>query len=183
MRTLKRAIQEILSSIWDSLSCLDEVATENLIEMLLSSQQVFLYAVGRSGLATKALAQRLMHLGLKAFIIGEATTPTMREGDLLIVISGSGETLPVILAARMAKEAGARVAAITSNPSSTIASISDLIILIKVECKEEHTSLAPMGTIFEAAAWIFGDSLIAELMSQLGQSEQDMKSRHANVQA
>jgi len=182
MEKLRRAVQEILSSIWDSLSHLDEVAIGNLIEMILGSQRVFIYAVGRSGLASKALAQRLMHLGLQVFFIGETTTPAIKEGDLLIVISGSGETLPVILAARMAKEAGAKVAAITSNMNSTVTKIADLIVLINIERKDEHAYLAPMGTIFEAATWILGDGLVSDLMACLEQTEEQMKRRHANVQ-
>lgn len=41
-------------------------------------------------------AMRLMHIGLDAHAVGEATAPSIAEGDALLVISGSGET-PVTL--------------------------------------------------------------------------------------
>ena len=35
-----------------------------------------------------------------------------------------------------------------------------------------------MGTIFEISALVFLDSIIAQMMSDLGKTEDDLKSRH-----
>ena len=37
------------------------------------------------------VAMRLMHVGFEAHVVGEATTPSIAEGDRLMVFSGSGE--------------------------------------------------------------------------------------------
>jgi len=42
--------------------------------------------------------------------------------------------------------------------------------------------LAPLGTMFEISASIFLDSLIVELMSQLGETEGELRRRHATLE-
>ena len=42
----------------------------------------------------------------------------------------------------------------------------------------QHQTLSPMGTIFEISALVFLDSVIAQMMHDLGQTEEDLKSRH-----
>lgn len=90
--------------------------------MILNSNRIFVGAAGRSLLAMKFLAMRLMQIGLKVYLVGEVCTPSIREGDLLLVGSGSGETAGMIAICKKAKAAGAEVAVFTKNRNSTIAS-------------------------------------------------------------
>ncbi|GAG74704.1 unnamed protein product [marine sediment metagenome] len=46
----------------------------------------------------------------------------------------------------------------------------------------EAKTLAPLGTLFEASAWILLDSIIAELMKSKGETEESMQSRHAMLE-
>jgi len=39
--------------------------------------------------------------------------------------------------------------------------------------------LAPLGTLFELAAFVYLDSIVAKLMESLGQNEGAMRKRHA----
>ena len=64
----------------------------DLIQKIKNHKRIFVYGTGRSGLMLKALAMRLMQMGLDAYVVGETTTPSVQEGDLLIVASASGET-------------------------------------------------------------------------------------------
>ncbi len=58
---------------------------------------------GRSGLAAKAFAMRLMHLGISSYVVGETISPAIYDDDCIIAISGSGETNTIVSAARIAK--------------------------------------------------------------------------------
>ena len=58
------------------------------------------------------------------------STPSIREGDLLIVISGSGETTQLVSFANKAKSEGAKVVLICSKSSSTIGDLADQTIQI-----------------------------------------------------
>ncbi|MEM4696283.1 MAG: 6-phospho-3-hexuloisomerase, partial [Desulfurococcaceae archaeon] len=73
--------------------------------------------------------------------------------------------------------------------------ISDLIVRIpgrtKIAEEEDffarqiigiHESLAPLGTLFEDAAMIFLDGVVAELMEKLGKTEEDLRKQHANIE-
>jgi len=101
----------------------------------------------------------------------------------------------IVAAAKIAKEVGAQVLAITSYPDSPLGTLADLRVIIhgrtKLAEKKDyfsrqilgvHEPLAPLGTIFETASVIFLDSLIVELMHVLGKTEADMKRRHATIE-
>ena len=80
---------------------------------------------GRSGLVGKAFAMRLMHLGFSVYVVGETITPRLQPQDLLIVISGSGETAQPREVLRRANTVGARTLALTAARDSTIAQEAD----------------------------------------------------------
>lgn len=63
-----------------------------MIEEIRNSDRIFVVGTGRSELVGKAFAMRLMHLGFNVHVVGEVTTPAIRDKDCLIAISGSGET-------------------------------------------------------------------------------------------
>jgi len=183
MERLKKAVELIVGSIQRALSSLDPAVVEEFIALVLNSERSFIYGAGRSGLAARAFAQRLMHIGLLgAYVIGETVTPAMSDQDLLIVYTGSGETPSTIMVCKMAKEVRAKVAVITSNPNSSAAKLADCVVQLRVEREPEAADLALLGTTFEAIAWVLGDGLAAELKSRLGVTEREMAERHANVQ-
>lgn len=159
------------------------VKVEHINEMMdhiLSSDNIFVYGAGRSGLVGKAFAVRLVHLGFPAFVIGETITRPVTKDDLVVLISATGETIPVAMTAEIARRLGAKLISITSNPESHIARFADLLIILRQ--KKENAELAPLGTLFEASAWIFLDAIIAELMSRTGENEINMRHRHATLE-
>ncbi|MEM0350656.1 MAG: SIS domain-containing protein, partial [Archaeoglobaceae archaeon] len=127
----------------------------------------------------KAFAMRLMHLGYTAFVIGETITPRIGNGDLLIAISGSGETPYVLGLVKKAKELGAKTVAITSNPESRISKISDFTIVLKRKFGKEVSKIAPLGTIFELTALLFLEGIVAEIMEKKNINEEDLARRHS----
>ena len=82
----------VLAELTSVLAQVDDAQAEQLIEKICQAQTVFLAGSGRSGLAGKAFAMRLGHLGKQAAVIGETMTPPFCPGDLLLACSGSGES-------------------------------------------------------------------------------------------
>ena len=157
---------------------------ERLIEAIQNANSIFVLGAGRSGFIAKAFAMRLMHCGYNVYVVGETVTPRIGKDDLLIAISGSGETTSVVNISRKAKEAiGSKLVAITSHNNSSLARISDVVVQIKGKIKtardEELSKIAPLGTMFELTVMVFLDALIAELMSVRNLTEQDLEGRHA----
>ncbi len=107
---------------------------EEFVKILKSSKAIHIYGVGRSGAVALCFAIRLKHfekvLGCKVWWVGDVVRERINEGDTLIVFSGSGETAEVLIVAERAKVAGAKVIAITSFEDSSLAKISDLVVVI-----------------------------------------------------
>ncbi|OYT54578.1 MAG: 6-phospho-3-hexuloisomerase [Candidatus Altiarchaeales archaeon ex4484_2] len=192
---VKTAMVEIVSHVDDVIKQLDEGQTEDMVEVIQSANRIFLMGAGRSGLAAKAFAMRLVQLGLTAYVIGESVTPGMKDDDILIAVSGSGQTSSIISAAEVAKGIGSKVLAVTSYPDSLLGELADLTVEIKGRTKIDiekdhlrnqiegrHSTLTPLGTLFEDSVMIFFDGIIAGLMTSLKAEEQDLKARHATIE-
>lgn len=89
---IKTITQIILDEIHSVLEKIDEHAYEKLLSSLLSAKNIFVTGQGRSGLVSRTFAMRLTHIGLNAYCVGDATTPNIDRGDLLIACSSSGST-------------------------------------------------------------------------------------------
>ncbi len=189
---MKTSIKAILDNIKNAEEFLDEDEIEKFENIIIESKNIFVTGAGRSGLAAKAFAMRLMHLGLSAYVVGETISPAIYEDDCIIAISGSGETNTIVSAARIAKNRGSKVLALTSYPESSLGQLADSYILVKGRTKKEvddenyikrqihgnYTSLTPLGTAFELTTLVFLDAIVSELMEKMQQTESDLKARH-----
>lgn len=144
---------------------------------------MFLYGRGRSGFVARAFAVRLMHLGYQTYVVGETITAPVQEDDVVVLVSGSGTTYPVVMTAELGRKLGATVIAITANDASEIARLSHTTVLLAPRDRNgDKARLAPLGTLFETAAWLFFDAVVALLMERLGQDEAAMGRRHATLE-
>ncbi|MDI6642989.1 MAG: 6-phospho-3-hexuloisomerase [Candidatus Hodarchaeaceae archaeon] len=195
MRETRRAMGEILEHLRIASKKLTKRQVDGFIRTLLAAQRVFVVGAGRSGMVMKAFAMRLMHLDMDVYVVGETITPALRTGDVLVALSGSGETDLIVEAARIAKKVGAKIVAITSYPKSSLARFADSLVILpgrtkvarttrfmKRELAGEYASLAPLGTLFEVTALVFLDGVIASLMVKLGRKEEELKARHATIE-
>ncbi|WP_054842220.1 6-phospho-3-hexuloisomerase [Vulcanisaeta distributa] len=195
----KSAYVEIGNFILNALNIINmkevELFVDALINVYNDDKKVLVVGAGRSGLVGRAFAMRLMHLGFRSYVLGETITPSVGDGDLVVAISGSGTTTMVVAAAEAAKKMRARVVAITSYRDSPLANYADLIVQVpgrtKVAKMDDyfarqilglHEPLAPLGTLFEDTAMVLLDAIIAELMHRLKKTEDEIKSRHANIE-
>lgn len=191
------SMREIISHIEKLIDRIRDDDIEKMINEILSAENVFIVGAGRSGLVGRAFAMRLMHLDLKVHVVGEVTTPAFNSKDLLIAISGSGETGSTVTAAEVAIKKGGRVVAVTSQPSSTLAKMAHVLVVVKGRTKEDvaavpksyveremkpYKMLAPLGTLFEDSCMIFLDGLVAALMKRLEKREEDLKKKHASIE-
>lgn len=175
---MKDSIQYIQDGIKATLSE-DIENTDKFVDLTLSARKVFLYGVGRSGLIAKAFAIRLVQMGLEVFFVGETVTPIVEEGNVVIIVSYTGETMSAIQTANIVRRVGAKVVAITAHGHSKLAAASNLVIELHPPKDDDKKRLAPLGTLFEDATLVYLDGIVATLMDKLGQSEGSMRKRHA----
>ncbi len=189
---MKDSIKAILENIDSAQQFLDEESVDEFENIIMDANNIFVTGAGRSGLAAKAFAMRLMHLGLSSFVVGETISPAINADDCIIAISGSGETNTIVSAAKIAKNRGSKVLAVTSYPESTLGQLADGYLFVKGRTKKEvddenymkrqihgnYTSLTPLGTAFELTTLVFLDAVVSELMEKMEQTESDLKARH-----
>jgi len=191
VKVLTETANTILEKISYAINGLNHSQVEKMLEELLQAwdmkKKVLVVGGGRSGLIGKAFAMRLIHFEFKVYVIGETIVPSIEEGDVVFIISGSGQTRLPITLAEMAKNLGANVIVLTSQPNSPLSKFADLIIEIpgrrEIVREKEYLSrqllgygepLDPMGSIFEGSSMIFLDSVIAELVDRLKAQKNDL---------
>ncbi len=149
------------------------------VDIVVSAKHVFVYGVGRSGLAARAFAMRLVQLGIDCYFIGETITPVVHDGDAVLIVSNTGATMSAIQVANIARRVGAKVVSVTGVRGSKLSHASNVVLLLQANGGEDQSRLAPLGTLFEDTCLILLDGIVAQVMMRLGQTEADMRARHA----
>jgi 6-phospho-3-hexuloisomerase len=158
---------------------------DRLCGELLKAHRIACYGVGREGLMMRALCMRLMHLGLDAHMVGDMTTPSIGEGDLLVVSAGPGSFSTVKALLGVAHSAGARTAVVTAQPRGDVPSAADTVIHLRAQTMADDQaaqSVLPMGSLYEAAMLIFFDIVSIVLRERTGQTMEGMRGRHTNLE-
>jgi 6-phospho-3-hexuloisomerase/3-hexulose-6-phosphate synthase/6-phospho-3-hexuloisomerase len=172
----------ILDKIDGILDATDVAYDQQLTDFVDRAGRIFLAGAGRSALVARFFAMRLMHGGYDVYVVGEIVTPSLKKGDLLIVISGSGETETMIAFAKRAKELGAEIVLISAKDDSTLGDLANTIIPIGLPDLYGKVIGMPMGTVFELSTLIFLEAVISHIIHEKGIAEEEMRSRHANLE-
>jgi 6-phospho-3-hexuloisomerase len=161
-------------------------AADRLCDEILGARRIACYGVGREGLMMRALCMRLMHLGHDAHVVGDMTTPPLGPGDLLLVSAGPGAFATVLALMGVANGASARTLVITAQPGGEAARLADVTIHLLAQTMADDrgttTSLLPMGSLYEAAQLIFFDIVSILLRERMGQTPEEMRGRHTNLE-
>ena len=178
---LLKILQEIEFNLKNS-----HIDFEGLIQMIIN-KRIFITGAGRTGLIMKSFGIRLMQLGFDVFFIGDTNTPSTSKHDLLIIGSASGETTTISAVARKSKKIGINIILFTSNEVSTIAKYAKKIISVgaktsELEEESSNKSFQPMSNLFEQNLIIILDTLTILLMEKMGIKEDELHSRHANLE-
>lgn len=176
----------VLGEIQEALNAADVDAMENLAEDICNSERVFLTGTGRVLMSMQAFCKRLTHLGICAHCVGDVTEPALAAGNLLLVASGSGESIVPIAIAKKAKELGAKVVHIGSNTEGSIEQYCDYMVRIPVKTRlnrqDEIGSKQIMTSLFEQTILILGDILSMIIMEEKKLEPDKLWQYHANIE-
>jgi len=180
-----RVISREDATLVDALAALNPLSLEQAVHELQSATSIFVLGAGRSGLALRMTAMRLMHLGLTVHIVGEVTTPAIGRGDVLLVASGSGTSQAIVRSAQTANDVDAVVITLTTATNSPLADISSIVVEVPAAEKQDRAatkSVQYAGSLFEQAVVTIGDAFFHSLWLRSGQSADDLWPRHANLE-
>ena len=182
-------IDEIAENLYKNREIVDYEKIFQLIEIFIktytNNRMVFVYGAGRSGFIGKCFSQRLMHLGFKTCFISDTITYRYKAEDLLLIVSGSGETTSPLAIAKKAKEIGGKLILITANPLSGIAKLADLTIQIEGKTKDKallSETLAPYTSLFDISTLAILDTIGGIIMKRIGVSEEEIDKKHASIE-
>ena len=178
---LGTAYRLILGELEGALGHVSEEQVNAFRRRVSGARAVVVTGEGRSGLVGRCFAMRLLHLGLTAHVVGGTTTPAFGEGDVLVAVSGSGETDLTRAVARLAAEAGGKVVVVTSAGGSPLAALANVTLLIGAGA-ESGTSAQYGRSLFEQSALIVLDAVAMQLQREIGRTREQMDARHTNLE-
>ena len=172
--------------VFKVLDAYEDECEDEMLSLIAQSEKIVCAGAGRVGLNAAGFAKRLAHMGKNAFFIQDQTLPRVGNNDLLLIVSGSGETKSLRLFAEIAREKGVRLGLISAAKDSAIAQMSDVVI--QFDCPSENSeslgfvSRQPMTTLFEQASHLVLDHLVLRLMEKLDIGFEQMRGAHNELE-
>jgi arabinose-5-phosphate isomerase len=157
-------------------------AFEQAVQILFDCKgRVILTGMGKSGIIGRKIAATLTSTGTSAWFLHPADAihgdlGAIRDDDVVIALSHSGETEELVRLLEAIRRIGAKLIAITGNVKSTLARASDVTLDCSVD--EEACPMNLVPTASTTAALALGDALAMTLLVRKGFREQDFASLH-----
>jgi arabinose-5-phosphate isomerase len=155
---------------------------EDACHLLLNCEgTVLLTGMGKSGLVARKWASTFLSTGTRAYFINPAEAPhgdlgILRDKDILVALSYSGETEELGAILRHASDSGIKTIGVTGNPASSLAKAADIVISVKLSEEACPLNLAP--TTSTTVMMALGDALSITLMQKKGFTERDFARLH-----
>ena len=155
---------------------------ERALQLLFECRgRVIVTGMGKSGIICRKIAATLSSTGTSAFFLHPAEAihgdlGAIREDDVVLALSHSGETEELIRLLESIRRIGAKVIAITGSPRSTLAKAAD----VTLDCgiAEEACPMNLVPTASTTAALALGDALAMTLLVRKGFREEQFASFH-----
>jgi arabinose-5-phosphate isomerase len=143
--------------------------------------RVIVTGMGKSGLICRKIAATLSSTGTSAWFLHPAEAihgdlGAIRENDVVIALSHSGETDELIRLLESIRRIGARLIALTGDPASTLARAAD--VTLNCGITEEACPMNLVPTASTTAALAMGDALAMTLLVRKGFREEQFASLH-----
>jgi len=155
---------------------------ERAVQLLFECRgRVIVTGMGKSGLICRKIAATLSSTGTSAWFLhpAEAThgdLGAIREDDVVLALSYSGETEELIRLLESIRRIGAKLIALTGDPVSTLARAADVTLNCGIAKEACPLNLVP--TASTTAALAMGDALAMTLLVRKGFREEDFASLH-----
>lgn len=175
--SIRERLSVIVAEITAMAGFLDDAELTALARAMITAGCVFFSGQGRSGLMIRAIAIRLMHIGLNVHVAGEPSAPSIGKDDLLVAVSGSARTPITLNHIAAARKAGAKVALVT-----TVEAGPDCDLSVRIPVRTQISTVQHAGSLFEQSLLLIGDAIAWYVQKELGVADGVLNQRHANLQ-
>lgn len=179
------AAQELFTAYHEALTRLEKGLGDGFsaaVDMMLDTTgHVVVCGMGKSGLVGRKIAATLASTGTPSLFLHPAEAihgdlGMVRRGDVVLLMSHSGETEEIIRLLPALKRLDARIIAFTSNANSTMAREAEIALDISVDREACPLNLAP--TTSSLNTMVLGDALAVALMEKRGFEAADFAATH-----
>ena len=159
-----------------------EHSVQAAAELILAAEgKVVVTGVGKSGIIGHKTAATLASTGTPAVFLNAAEAlhgdmGVVCRGDVVLMVSNSGETEELLRMLPSLRAIGVRTIGLLGKPESTLAGHLDLVIPVETEEEGETLNLAPMCST--ALSLVAGDTLAATLLAARGFGKEEFAVLH-----
>jgi arabinose-5-phosphate isomerase len=158
-----------------------ERAVRLMLEVVESGRKIIVIGVGKSGQIGEKIAATLTSTGSPAFVLNPVNAlhgdlGMVADGDAVIAVSYSGETVELLNILPALKRFDVRMICMTGDLASTLAKQSEVILNCSVEKEACPLNLAPTSSTTVMLA--LGDALAMVLLEVRGFGEEDFLKFH-----
>ncbi len=155
---------------------------ERALDILFECRgRVIVTGMGKSGIVSRKIAATFSSTGTSAFFLHPAEAihgdlGAIREDDVVVALSHSGETEELLRLLESIRRIGARLIAMTGNPHSTLGRAAD----VTLDCgiAEEACPMNLVPTASTTASLALGDALAMTLLVRKGFREEQFAAFH-----
>ena len=179
-------IQQLLriesDAIAQTATRLDPAQVDRVVELLANCQgKAVILGVGKSGIIGQKIAATLTSAGTAALYLHPSDAlhgglGIVQPGDVVIVLSNSGETDEIVAMLPYLKNRNVPIVAIVGSLNSTLARRADAVLDASVDKEACPLNLAP--TTSTTVALAIGDALAMTVMKVKGLTPDDFASNH-----
>jgi arabinose-5-phosphate isomerase len=154
---------------------------EAMVATVQAGRKIIVTGIGKSGQVGAKIAATLSSTGAPSVVLDAVNAShgdlgIVAAGDLVLVLSASGETEEVSRLLPSLRRLGTQIVALTGNPSSTLAREADLHIAVQVPRAACPHNLAPTSS--STATLAVGDALAMVLLEARGFGKEDFAKFH-----
>lgn len=166
-------MREVLASERQAIQRLENTITESIADVVKVLKDccghIVVSGMGKSGLIGRKIAASLSSTGTPAIFLHAAEAchgdlGCVRESDVLLALSASGETPELIQVVAAVKRMGCIVVSLTGSSESTLARLSDFMVDVGVDCESDPFNCVP--TASSVAMLAMGDALSITLLKE-----------------
>jgi arabinose-5-phosphate isomerase len=179
--TARRVLEIESEAIRDLIPRLDESFDRAVETLFLCTGRVVVSGMGKSGLIGQKISATFASTGTPSLFLhpAEATHGDLGrivKGDVVLILSSSGETEELVALVPWVKRLGAPLVALTGNARSTLAAGADVHLDVSIRIEACPLGLAP--TASTTAALAMGDALAMALLDRRGFTVEDFAVLH-----
>jgi KpsF/GutQ family protein len=181
---LKSIIEVILNNEIQTLEKLKNIdinIIQNIIDKIHSSNgTVIILGLGKSGYIANILSASLASIGISSIFLNPSAAlhgelGMIKSRDIIMTLSNSGESKEITQIIKYCKSINAYTIAVTTNPFSSIAAISNIAMILP---QTHELSELSLPTLSVTMMLVWGHILIVELMKAKNLSKQQYLEYH-----